>query len=108
MRLCLLILAAVFLFAAFDASAQCQRCEWVAGCVNCAHTFYNSYQECQIDNTGYSCTLTGTCEGDLGEACGRCAQEKVEARPLVPKLRGEWQLVSVEIIRPAQDRKRRS
>ena len=107
MRRLLYVFTALLLFVAVDAFAQCQRCEWEGDCATCAHTYYNASQECEINNNGYGCTLIGGCAGALGE-CLRCVQQKVEARPFQPTLRGEWRLVSVELSRPAPQRKRRS
>ncbi len=99
----------LLLFVAADAFAHCQKCNFDAsGCASCVSTDFNAYILCDVIFNGYACGLNGQCEGPAGEQCEiACEQEPVASSgPAEMKLRGEWQLVSVEIERPVADARR--
>lgn len=107
------LLVIVFLCCAVagDAEAQCMKCRFEGACATCGSTSFDAYILCTVVNNGYSCRLQGACEGASGEQCFiGCVQER-EARlqPRGLQLRGEWQLVSVEVTRrssPNQEKRR--
>ena len=101
MRRLVLFVAVVFLVCAVadHAEAQCVKCRFDGACATCGTTSFDAYILCTIVNNGYGCSLQGSCEVASGEQCFiGCVQEK-EARlqPRDLRLRGEWQLVSVEV-----------
>lgn len=100
-RIALVVL--VLLVSASDAAAQCMKCSFTSqGCASCVTTSFNSYYACSVVNNGYGCYLQYACDGAAGEQCFiACVEERVAVLdPAVPKLRGEWQLVSVDVSRP--------
>ena len=103
MRYVLPLVALFVLFCVVDAEAQCVKCRFDGPCATCGSTTFNAAVLCTVVNNGYSCYLQGSCEGSSGEQCFiACVQEKeakLQQRDL--RLRGEWQLVSVETSRTA-------
>ena len=112
MKLILSIVCVLALFCCVDAAAQCKYCDIdsYSNCLACYDTSYNAYVLCTLTNNGNLCTAQGTCNGLSGE-CRGCVINRAEIRPRPLKLRGEWQLVSVEIKKPVTvraERRRRS
>jgi hypothetical protein len=107
MRWTLLLLAAVLVLVAADASAQCRDCyiDPETACASCVPTNYNAWVLCDVVHNGYACALTGDCTGVEGE-CRTHNRSDLRPKP-EPKLEREWQLVSVEITH-VKERKRRS
>lgn len=103
MRKLLLALAVVVLSSiAFDAEA-CSRCGvWADGCAYCYESSASGALGCYLWQ-GVHCALIGSgeCEGwGGGDPCGEhCVQHPVTSLDL-PDDR-EWQLASVEVIRPS-------
>lgn len=105
MRRVLQLLMLVGLFSAVDVLAQCKRCivePGYGGCYTCADTLYNASVLCTVLNNGYSCYGQGACEGQMGEACSQEPCESIKwvgASPRKLRLEGDWQLVSVKVLR---------
>jgi hypothetical protein len=101
-------------FSAVDAFAQCKRCilqPGYGGCYTCGDTVYNASVLCTLLNNGYSCYGQGACEGQMGEQCTNEPCESIKWVGLSPrelKLQGDWQLVSVKVLRaPSTTNKKR-
>jgi len=110
MRRVLLLLVVLSLFCAIEVFAHCQRCSFDAqGCASCVSTDYNAWILCTVVLNGAACSLQGTCEGPMGDPCAppRPCEPEARLERRAPQLRGEWQLVSVEVTRAKDVRPRR-
>lgn len=92
---------AMLLCFSFDAQA-CARCGTDAyGCNHCYEAVGDGGLDCYLLQ-GEWCTIVGPgqCEG-VGDSCedDRCPRDKWVSRTVEPER--EWQLVSVQVIRPA-------
>ena len=104
MRRLAIVLGLVFVFAAADAFAHCRKCQYSQGCLSCADTDNNAAVLCTIVYNGNGCYLQGDCIGPAGADCEvMCLEEDhAQLRPREMKLKGEWQLVSVEVTSPKE------
>ena len=99
-RLIFIVATTLLSFAAVDALA-CAKCgTYPSGCDYCYESTYDGADGCELWQGEY-CMMTnkGGCQGWLDRWCpgGHCPDDQQAARELESK---EWQLVSVEVIRP--------
>jgi len=104
MRRVLLVFTLVLLFSAVNAFADCKKCdvEWFTGCKVCSDTSFDAFVLCEISNNGNSCIAQGECNGPGGPECPHqpCPMIRYVSLPShTSKLQGDWQLVSVEVLR---------
>ena len=104
MRRFVIVLALLSVFAVTNAFAHCRKCNYSQGCLSCADTDNNAAVLCTIVNNGNGCYLQGDCTGPGGADCELfCLEEDhAQLRPRDMKLKGEWQLVSVEVTSPKE------